>query len=169
MLTMLKSGVCRLLVSVDCRVWMCCRFQVSDRSDIRNSRFQRLAEVHACKDSQRGRQQHHVPGTGLSAGNHHTPLFTFTLPYTSGSQAFQTTGQKQYLGKFVGSFRKIRLSYPTLLLWVAVQNTNMVKIKYARPKILAGHLVGSRGPKMTRGPQFGNHCHTPLTVACHVA
>jgi len=45
----------------------------------------------------------------------------------------------------------IRLSYPTLILWVAVQNTNRVKIKYVRPKILAGHLVGSRGP------QFGNH------------
>ena len=46
---------------------------------------------------------------------------------------------------------------PTLLLWVAVLNNNMVKIKYARPKILAGHLVGSRRPKMARGPQFGNH------------
>ena len=44
----------------------------------------------------------------------------------------------------------MRLSYPTL--WVDVLNTNMVKIKYAQPKILAGHLVGSRGP------QFGNHC-----------
>ena len=88
------------------------------------------------------------------------PRFLATL-YTSGSQAFQTTGQKQYLGKFVGPLRKVgplRLSYPTLLLWVAVLNTNMVQIKYARPKILAGHLVGSRGPKMARGPQFGNHC-----------
>ena len=42
----------------------------------------------------------------------------------------------------------IKLSYHTLLLWVAVLNTNMLKIKYARPKILAGHLVGSRWPKM---------------------
>jgi len=32
---------------------------------------------------------------------------------------------------------------------------NIVKIKYARPKILAGHLVGSRGPKMARGHSFG--------------
>jgi len=51
----------------------------------------------------------------------------------------------------------------TLLLWVAVLNTNMVKIKYARPKILAGHLVGSRVPKMACGPQFGNHCVTRMT------
>ena len=51
-----------------------------------------------------------------------------------------------------GLHKAIRLSYPTLLLWVAVLSTNMVKIKYARPKILADHLVGSRGP------QFGNHC-----------
>jgi len=51
----------------------------------------------------------------------------------------------------------IRLSYPTLLLWVAVLNTNTVKIKYAWPKILTGHLVGSRGPKMARGPQLENH------------
>ena len=57
-----------------------------------------------------------------------------------------------------GLHKSIRLSYPTLLLWVAVLNTNMVKIKYAWPKILAGHLVGSRGPKKARGPQFGNHC-----------
>ena len=56
-----------------------------------------------------------------------------------------------------GLHKAIRLSYPTLLLWVAVLNTNMVKIKYARPKILAGHLIESRGPKMARGPQFGNH------------
>jgi len=35
--------------------------------------------------------------------------------------------------------------YPTFLLWVAVLNTTTVKIKYARPTILAGHL-------------FGNHC-----------
>jgi len=33
----------------------------------------------------------------------------------------------------------------------------MVKIKYARPKIFASRLVGSRGPKMAHGPQFGNH------------
>jgi len=33
----------------------------------------------------------------------------------------------------------------------------MVEIKYAQPKISAGHLVGSHGPKMARGPQFGNH------------
>jgi len=66
-------------------------------------------------------------------------------------------GQKQYAEKFVWPLWKIRLSYPTLLLWVAVLNTNMVKIKYVRPKILAGHLVGSRGPKMARWPQFGNH------------
>jgi len=51
----------------------------------------------------------------------------------------------------VGPLQKIRLSYPTLLLWVAVLNTNMAKIKYAQPKILVGHLVGSRGP------QFVNH------------
>jgi len=42
----------------------------------------------------------------------------------------------------------IRLSYPTLLL-CAVLNTNMVKIKYARPKILAGHLVGSHSLGIT--------------------
>ena len=41
-----------------------------------------------------------------------------------------------------GLHKAIRLSYPTLLLWVAVLNTNMVKIKYARPKILAGHSLG---------------------------
>ena len=43
---------------------------------------------------------------------------------------------------------------------VAVLSSNMVKIKYARPnspKILAGHLVGSRGPQMARWPQFENH------------
>ena len=50
----------------------------------------------------------------------------------------------------------MRLSYPTL--WVDVLNTNMVKIKYAQPKIFASHFVGSRGPKMAYGPQFGNHC-----------
>jgi len=33
----------------------------------------------------------------------------------------------------------------------------MVKIKYARPKIFASRLVGSRGPKMAHGPLFGNH------------
>jgi len=33
----------------------------------------------------------------------------------------------------------------------------MVKIKYAWPKIFASRLVGSRGPKMAHGPQFGNH------------
>jgi len=30
----------------------------------------------------------------------------------------------------------------------------MAKIKYARPQILAGHLVGSRGPKMARGQKW---------------
>ena len=54
-------------------------------------------------------------------------------------------------------FLKSHRIHPTLLVWVAVLNTNMVKIKYARPKILAGHLVGSRGPKMARWPQFGNY------------
>ena len=47
------------------------------------------------------------------------------------------------------------ISYPTLLLWVAVLNTNMVKIKYARPKILADHLVGSRGQKWPAGHSLG--------------
>ena len=50
-----------------------------------------------------------------------------------------------------GLHKAIRLSYATPLLWVTVLNTNMVKIKYARPKSLAGHLVGSRGPK--NGPR----------------
>ena len=64
---------------------------------------------------------------------------------------------------------------PTLLLWVAVLNNNMVKIKYARPKILAGHLVGSRRPKMARGPQFGNlrlykqHCNVAVSTLLSAA
>jgi len=62
-----------------------------------------------------------------------------------------------YYKPYYSKYKAIRLSYPTLLLWVAVLNTNTVKVKYARPKILEGHLVGSRGPKMARGPQFGNH------------
>ena len=62
-----------------------------------------------------------------------------------------------YYKLYYSKYKAIRLSYPTLLLWVAVLNTNTVKVIYARPKILAGHPVGNRGPKMARGPQFGNH------------
>jgi len=54
-----------------------------------------------------------------------------------------------------GLHKAIRLSYPTLLLLVAVLNANMVKIKYARPKILADHLVGSRGQKWPAGHSLG--------------
>jgi len=32
--------------------------------------------------------------------------YLYVIWYTGGSQAFQTTGQKQYLGKFVGPLWK---------------------------------------------------------------
>ena len=98
--------------------------------------------------------------TSLQTDNHAntSPLSFFTgrMPFLLPNQQRQSTEGTLYYKLYY--YKALRLSYHTLLLWVAVLNTNMVKIKYARPKILAGHLVGSRRPKMARGPQFGNHC-----------
>ena len=65
------------------------------------------------------------------------------MPFLPPNQQRQSTEGTLNTNLLMPRSMYIRLSYPTLLLWVVVLNTNMVKIKYARPKILAGHLVES--------------------------
>jgi len=63
---------------MSCMVGLCCA-QVSCWSNIRDSCIQCLAQVHAVKDSQRRRQQYHVPRTGLSSCKYDTQLLIFIV------------------------------------------------------------------------------------------
>ena len=106
-----------------------------DFTEARDSEWQwhQLGHMHVCISLQ----------TDKHASTPPLKFFTGRMPFLPPNQQRQSTEGTLNTNLLMPRSMYLRLSYPTLLLWVVGLNTNMVKIKYARPKILAGHLVES--------------------------